>query len=39
MSYGVIYQHQAPIPHGIDDKGVYLQPERLQYTGQQRFGA
>ena len=30
MSYGVIYRHQAPIPHGIDDKGVYLQHERLQ---------
>lgn len=39
MSYGVIYRHQAPIPHGIEEKGVYLQPERLQYTGQQRFGA
>lgn len=39
MSYGVIYRHQAPISHGIDDKGVYLQHERLQHTGQQRFGA
>lgn len=39
MSYGVIYRHQTPISHGIDDKGVYLQHERLQHTEQQRFGA
>lgn len=32
MSYGVIYRHQAPISHGIDDKGVHAAGKPYKQT-------